>query len=261
MIDWLAGGALALAALGFSARYTWWRLPQQGVPVLMYHHIGDPPPGTRLAKLWVPARSFARQLDWLSAQGYRTLTLSQALARRGGDQRVVVLTFDDGYADFYTTAWPLLQRRGMTATVFLVTGELDGLNRWDQDKEPEAPLLTRRQVQELAAAGVEFGGHSHRHRDLTTLEAGQLKREVVGCQKALTDLLGRPARSFSYPYGHWDARVAEEVRRAGFDAACTTRPGKLTAQGDPLAVPRIIVKRSDDALDFRLKLSRARSRL
>lgn len=261
MIEWLAAGAAGCAALGLSARYTWWRRPLHGVPVLMYHLISDELGGTRLPKLRVSPKDFARQLDALLDQGYTTLTLGQAaLGRPKG--RSVVITFDDGYMDFYHTAWPLLRERGMTATVFVVTGQLDGINLWDRDKG-EAPeqLLTRQQVRELAADGVEFGGHSHSHADLTSLEGRALKLEIIGCQKVLSDLLGRPARTFSYPYGLHNSRVRRAVAAAGFTTAVTIRPGMLDNGSDLLAVPRIIVKRSDDRLDFALKLTRGRSRL
>ncbi len=258
MNAWLAASLGGLAALGFSARYNWWRRPLTGLPVLMYHHVTDDLNGSPLPKLRVKVRRFARQLDCLAAQGLQTLTLSQAVSAEPGAKGVVI-TFDDGYLDFYEQAWPLLRQRGMTATVFLVTGVQH--NAWDAGKgEPEEPLMTREQILELDALGVEFGGHTHTHQDLRKLEPRKLLREITGCQKALTDLLGRPARSFSYPYGLFSERVQEAVKEAGFTAACTTKPGLLGPQTPALAVPRIIVKRSDDGLDFRLKLSRARSR-
>lgn len=248
----------ALAAAGFSARYNWWRPRRRGVPVLMYHHVGDPPPGAGLPQLWVEPGRFARQLDMLAEGGWRTITLSQAVTQQRPG-RAVAITFDDGYADFYESAWPLLKERGMTATVFLVTGLLGGDNQWDRDKEPPAPLLGREQVLELSAAGVEFGGHGHRHLDLSTLDRRGLVHEVTGCQKALSDLLGRPGRSFAYAYGKHSPDARRAVAEAGFTAACTTRPGKLEPDIDPMLLPRIIVKRRDGGLDFRLKLSRCRS--
>lgn len=261
MIEWLAAGAVGLGAAGFSARYTWWRRPLRGVPVLMYHLVTDELGGTRMPKLRVSPRAFARQLDCLLDKGYTAVTLSQAMNGQA-PERAVAITFDDGYQDFYHTAWPLLARRGMTATVFVVTGQLDGINAWDRDKG-EAPekLLTRQQVRELSVDGVEFGGHSHTHADLTVLEGRQLKLEIIGCQKVLSDLLGRPARVFSYPYGKHNHRVRQAVGAAGFTAAVTIRPGMLGKKTEALEVPRIIVKRSDSGLDFSLKLSRARSRL
>ena len=86
-------------------------------------------------------------------------------------------------------------------------------------------------------------------------------REVVGCQKALSDILGQPARVFSYPYGIYNQRVIQAVQQAGFTSACTTRPGMLHRGMDPKVLPRITIKRRDDYLDMHLKLSRARSTL
>lgn len=263
MLEWLGAGLTGLAAVGLSVRYHWWRRPLTGVPVLMYHHITDQLNGTPLAKLRVTTKRFARQLDWLLDHGYVTLTLSQALAgaQAGAQTKAVVLTFDDGYLDFYTQAWPLLHERGMTGTVFLVTGALDDQNRWDWEKgEPAESLMGREQVRELDLLGVEFGGHTHRHRPLTELDERGLRLEITGCQKALSDILGRAARVFSYPYGLVSPQAVEAVRRAGFSFACTTKPGKFTPETDPLLAPRIIIKRSDDLVDFRLKVTRGKSR-
>jgi peptidoglycan/xylan/chitin deacetylase (PgdA/CDA1 family) len=261
MLEWVGGAVAGAAALGLSLRYNWWRSSRPGVPLLMYHHITDQLNGTGLAKLRVAPKSFARQLDWLIDHEYEAVTMSRALSANP-PAKPVVLTFDDGYANFYDEAWPLLRERGMQAMVFLVTGQLDGMNNWDKEKgEPLEDLLSRAQVRELSAQGVEFGGHSHNHCDLTALDDRKLMREITGCQKVLTDLLGRPARSFSYPYGLFNQRVQEATVRAGFTMACTTRPGKVVDSTDRLKLPRIIVKRSDNMLDFRLKMSRTRSRV
>ncbi|CAO0821816.1 Polysaccharide deacetylase family protein [Desulfarculales bacterium] len=263
-MEWLAAGlGGGLLAAGFSARYNWWRRSLPGCPVLMYHHITDQLNGTPLAKLRVTPRRFACQLNFLLDHDYVALPLSRALSQvqTGNRSKIVAITFDDGYQDFYDQAWPLLEERGMTATVFLVTGALDDQNRWDWEKgEPCAGIMSREQVRELDALGVEFGGHTHRHKNLSQLEERGLRLEVTECQKAISDILGRPAKAFSYPYGLVNQQTIKAVHRAGFSFACTTWPGMFTPDSNPLMVPRIIVKRSDDLLDFRLKLSRARSR-
>ncbi len=262
MIAWLAAAA-GLAGLGLSARYHWWRPRQAGIPVLMYHQITADLAGTPLPKLRVGPERFAAQLDALARRGYRTLTLAQAVAaqKAGDDSPAVVLTFDDGFLDFYTQAWPLLRERGLVATVFLVTGLIGQENRWDWEKGlPHETLMDAAQIRELAAAGIEFGGHTHSHVDLTRLDDAALAAELAQCQATLRDLLGAPAPSFSYPFGLHDPRVAQAAAAAGFSLACSTRPGHLGPSTNPLAIPRIMIKRSDDPLDFALKLTRARSR-
>ncbi|KIX15701.1 polysaccharide deacetylase family protein [Dethiosulfatarculus sandiegensis] len=253
--------AAALAGLGFSARYTWWRPALKGVPIFMYHHITDELNGTPLPKLRVSPRCFARQLDIIQKAGFQAVTLSRALSA-DAPAKPCVISFDDGYDNFLTNAWPLLKKRGMSATVFLVTKEIGGSNRWDLGKgEPQEAMLSREQVLDLADQGVEFGGHTRDHLNLTTLDEAELAEQIKGCQKDLTRLLGSPARVFSYPFGAYNQKAADMAREAGFDLACTTRPGKAGSATPPFELPRIIVKRADDSLDFRIKLSRAKSRL
>lgn len=255
---WLA--AAGLAGAGFSARWHWWRPARRGAPVLMYHQIREDLENTPLPKLRVRPGRFAAQLDALARRGYSMVSLSQALGP-DAPAKAAVLTFDDAYQDFYDTAWPMLKERGMGATVFVVTGQIGGTNAWDQGKGiPSAPLMDAGRIKELAAQGVEFGGHGHQHADLTSLSDEALADDLSACRTTLTGLLGAGPSVFSYPYGRFDDRVKQAVRAAGFKAACSTRPALFTQASDPLALGRIIVKRSDTALDFSLKLTRTISR-
>ena len=263
MIMELLATASGLAVLGFSLRYTWWRKDQSGVPVLMYHQITDKLNNTPMPNLRVSPKRFARQLSFLQKHGYQTITLHQAY-NGPVPSKPIVLTFDDAYADFYHEAWPLLKARNMTATVFVVTSALGGNNAWDIPKGmPEEQIITREQLKELHEGGIEIGGHSHSHMVLTELSERCLLREITGCQKILTDITGHPARTFSYPFGLYNDKVCQAVARAGFTLACTTKPGKMQPRKSEgqLVIPRIIVKRGDNNLDFRLKLSRAQSRI
>ena len=257
MIWWAVPAGVVLAGAAVSLRFGWWRRPRRGIPILLYHQVGEPPSDPR----GVSTRVFTRQLDYLAKEGYQTLTLSQAL-RDAGDGRKVVITFDNGYADFFHLAWPLLAQRGMTATVFVVTKALDGTSHWEAEPgQSGQTMMTRQQVRDLAARGVEFGGHGHSHRSLAGLDEKSLRLETVGCQKVLSDLLGRSARVFSLPYGQHDDSAVQALNQAGFDAACTALPGLLgTAQAGRFLVPRIPITQADGPLDFKLKLTRGKSR-
>ncbi|BEQ13252.1 polysaccharide deacetylase family protein [Desulfoferula mesophila] len=259
-MSWWPAALAGLGAAALSARFHWWRPRLAGAPVLMYHQIVKELDRTPLPKLRVPPRALERQLAALERRGYRVSGLSGALAAAPG-AKAAALTFDDAFQDFADNAWPLIKARGMGATVFVVTGQIGGSNVWDQGKGiPSVPLLSAEEIAELAAQGVEFGGHGHAHRDLTSLSPQELADDLGACQEVLTGLLGAPARSFAYPYGLFNDEVKQAVARAGFHAACATRPGLLTGRTDPLAIPRVIVKRSDTAWDFALKLTRSKSR-
>lgn len=259
-MSWWLAGLAGLGAAAFSARFHWWRRRLAGAPVLMYHQIVRELEGTSLPKLRVPPKTFANQLDAMARRGFRVTGLESALEAQDG-AKTAVLTFDDAFQDFATNAWPLIKARGMGATVFVVTGQIGGGNAWDAGKDiPLVPLLDAEQITRLAAEGVEFGGHGHAHRDLTSLSPQELADDLNACRETLAGLLGRPAHTFAYPYGLFNDKVKQAVAEAGFSAACSTRPGMLDASSDPLAIGRIIVKRSDGAIDFALKLSRAKSR-
>ena len=239
MNGWPLVAAAGLAVTAASLRYNWWRRIKPGVPVLIYHQVTDDLKDTPLPKLKVTPRAFERQLEILSRRGFRAVTLSQALGPHCPDQ-AVALTFDDGCRDFSETAWPLLQARGMSATVFVVTSQIGGYNAWDEYKGlPREQLLSAPEIMELAKQGVEFGGHGHTHCELTGLDDEELATELTVCHDELEALLGRPPAVFAYPYGSYDERVQEAALTAGFGAACGTQPGMLGPGSDPLAFGRI----------------------
>jgi peptidoglycan/xylan/chitin deacetylase (PgdA/CDA1 family) len=214
------------------------------VPILMYHEVAartDTP-----SRLAVPPGAFAAQLAHLHAARYHPITMSTltaGLAGRGElPERPVVLTFDDGFADFHETALPLLQRYGFAATVFVTTG-------WIEDSGSAARrrpgrMLTWRQVLEAAAAGVEIGAHSHTHPQLDQLRAPQLTSELGDSQALLEDRLGGPVRALAYPYGYSNARVRHAARAAGYEHACAVGNALAGAAADRFALPRLTVRRS-----------------
>ncbi len=253
---WLA----AAGGLGFSLRFTWWRPRRRGVPILMYHQVAPHRPGSPLNKWRVQPSRFARHLAFLSNSGYRGVSLRAYLDEPEAPDRRVVLTFDDGFAALVSNALPLLQEHGFGATVFVVAGKLGGTNDWDGER-PGDPLLDRDGLATLAAAGIEIGSHGTNHRALAGADDETFAEEIVGSRRLLEEATGAPVVSFCYPYGSFDDRAVAAVRQAGYRAAAVIRGGILPDLSEPFRLERIAVRGTDTLLDFRLALTRGRSRL
>jgi len=191
----------ALAAAGASARWNWWRpAVTGGMPTLMYHKIGDYPPGSELKKLWVATADFRRQLQYLKDHGYTSINF---VDWRDAEKSVkplpakpVLITFDDGYMNNYELAYPLLREFGMKGCVFLVYEMMDQHNAWhDPASEPWLKMLTWAQIKEMQDSGViEFGSHTMKHRNLAALPLDEVRWELTESKKRLEDKLGRDGR-------------------------------------------------------------------
>jgi peptidoglycan/xylan/chitin deacetylase (PgdA/CDA1 family) len=230
-------------------------------PILMFHHVDDLPaggPAPLYPNSYLGRAEFAALLDLLAAGGHRTLTLAEAAKRAAAGERLprrsVVLTFDDGCRCFLDGALPELSARGMTGTLFAVTGELGGTNRWDTaDGEREERLLDAEGLRAVAAAGIEIGSHGAHHRDLTALSAAELDAEISGSRAGLAVALGRPVETFCYPYGRFDDGARAAVRAAGYLAAVAIHRGDSAHAGELFALPREIVHPGDSRFEFQLK--------
>ncbi|MCP2339899.1 polysaccharide deacetylase family protein [Actinomadura rupiterrae] len=217
------------------------------VPILMYHSVTDrPAPGTRA--LSVPTAAFADQMAHLAAHGYNPIPFSSCLEdgmslRSGRDahERPVVITFDDGYADFHENALPVLERHGFAATLFVTTGWLADAGG-DAAGRPLDRMLSWAQVAEAAAHGIEIGGHSHSHPQLDQLGDRALREELVRNRGLLEERLGRAVRTMAYPFGYSSARVRRMAREAGYDTACAVANRMAAGAADPLAVPRLTIR-------------------
>jgi peptidoglycan/xylan/chitin deacetylase (PgdA/CDA1 family) len=227
--------------------------------VLMLHHVEPLPldPPALHDNSYLDRREFASFLDDLAAHRYRTWTLAEAVERSrsvGLPRRSVVLTFDDGCRCFRDHAFPELAARNMTATLFAVSGELGGTNRWDHAAgERREDLLAADDLRRLAAAGIEIGSHGRRHRDLSRCAADEQRDEITGSKAELEAALGLPVCTFCYPYGRLDAHAADTARAAGYLAAMSIHRHPGARPGDLWAWPRMIVNPGESRFERRLK--------
>jgi peptidoglycan/xylan/chitin deacetylase (PgdA/CDA1 family) len=190
------------------------------VPMLTYHYIRtNPNRSDRMGfALSVTPADFAAQMDWLARNNYHTITTEDLYAylkgMRGLPSRPVILTFDDGYADFYTTALPILRSHDFTAVAYVVSSFVG-----------QPGYMTATQVREADRSGMEIGSHSVTHPDLARMPIGAVRQQLSGSKDYLERLLGHPVMSFCYPSGRVNAMVAAEVGNAGYHDATTTRFG------------------------------------
>lgn len=225
--------------------------------ILGYHSVS----AGRTDALAVRVSDFEEQLAWLKRQGYRAVTLAQLMTEplvKG--ERVVCLTFDDGYADNYTLAFPLLKKYGFVATMFLVSDYVstDHIFYWDVPKLTAQAdpawyrLLTWEQVAEMVDYGIEMGSHTCTHPELTKVTAEQCLTEMTRSRQDLGARLGREIVSFCYPRGDLNRSVIQMAEKAGYSGAVVTP----TCAGIPLGpytLRRIGINYANSAWLFRFK--------
>jgi len=220
--------------------------------VVGWHRIGDADDG-----LTTRPEDFKHHLDVLEAWGAQPLRLDEAARLLDAGElpdRAVVLTFDDGYASVLETAWPELQRRGMPATLYAVSGYLHGDRTfpWDAHLPADSPLrrlVTADELRDAADSGLDIGSHTVSHRWLPSLSPSCVAEEVGASRRSLEDLLQRPVTSFAYPMGGWTPAIRDQVEAAGYDLAITVDRGRNPGDQDRHALRRAFAfDRPDDVL-------------
>jgi peptidoglycan/xylan/chitin deacetylase (PgdA/CDA1 family) len=227
------------------------------LPILMYHRI-VPTVSPVTARCRVTPAAFEEQLRYLHAAGFYSVGLEAWRAamevKKPLPGRAVHITFDDGYLDFLTHAWPLLKQYGFSATVFLVADAIGQSNHWDRVYGEESPLLGWEELHQLQNEGVEFGSHSASHRPLSALSPEEVVCEAARSRAILERGLGTALKAFAYPYGDVDPVVQHFIGACGYTFGLSHRPGLSRFQDALLALPRIEVTGSDSLQDFIARL-------
>jgi peptidoglycan/xylan/chitin deacetylase (PgdA/CDA1 family) len=274
------------------------------IPILMYHSISDDlEPGTHPYYKTCTSPAILRQhMQFLANNGYRTITISHAVKLLTGKEgekgtsfsslpsvKLVVLTFDDGFQDFYTHAFPMLQEFGLTATVFLSTAFIGNTPRLfsrspsTTNHQPSArqvfqprvsspstinsKLSTRHEclvwseVEELSAAGIEMGSHTVNHPRLVDLRWCDIETELRESKNAIEDRIGTTVTSFCYPFAFPQAdaaftdRFSQTLSALGYRCCTTTDLGRVRHGDDPFCLKRLPVNSFDDQEFLHAKLA------
>jgi len=208
------------------------------LPIFTFHTLDDV---DRSAIAYPPA-GFTRAVETLHQLGSQTLEMDEVAARlRSGASfppRGMGLTFDDGYRSVYEVAFPLLQRYGLKATVFLAVGRG---RSGPSDSLPSMngrPMLRWGEIRAMHRAGITLGAHTLTHPDLTRLPLHRVQEEIWESKARIEDVLGAPVTCFAYPYGAADQPIRQVVAER-FGCACSDRLGLVSSRSDPHALERV----------------------
>ncbi len=207
------------------------------VPILMYHNIRINPNSSDAvsAALSVSPAQFEQQLTYLKSHNYNTITLDELSDALDGKvslpENPVVLTFDDGYRNFYDNAFPLLKKNHMKAVLFVITDVVGtkAYLTWDQIAEMNISRL------------IEFGAHTRHHANLPELPASSIVDEIVGSKIKLERHLRKQINWFAYPYGSYNDFIKQTVADSGFKGAVSTIYGVAQSKDNIFLSPRIMV--------------------
>ena len=216
------------------------------LPILMYHYIRTPPSMRydRMGyKLSISPADFAAQMDWLARNGFHPVDFNDLRAYFAGKQplptKPVVITLDDGYADLYTAAFPILTAHDFKAVAYIVSGFVG----WPG-------YATADQIVQMDHNGIEIASHTVHHADLARSSAGSVRNELVESKLSLEHLLGHPVLDFAYPSGKFNAQVVAAVQQAGYDTAVTTLDSLNHSAADRFVWTRIRVGGGESLSDF-----------
>jgi len=218
----------------------------------MYHYISTPPEGADAIRrdLSVPPERFEAQLAYLRDRGYTSISLHDlALALQIGyplPEKPIVLTFDDGYRDSYTHAFPLLLEYGFQGAFFLITGFID-------DELPA--YVTWDQVIQMHEAGMEMQAHGHTHPDLRGRTVDYVVWQVLGAKEAIEARTHEPVRFFCYPSGKYDQRTIRVLHSAHYWGAVTLTIGVEQRSDGMFELQRIRMHGDDTVTDLASSLS------
>jgi peptidoglycan/xylan/chitin deacetylase (PgdA/CDA1 family) len=199
-------------------------------PVILYHKIDNPARDSLLRGGFTPPARFRRQMAYLKKQGYVFYTASGLVEHfrehEAFPPHAITLTFDDGWKDNYTNAFPVLRELGIPATIFLVPSCIGQVTaRVQGEGEGARAHLSREEILEMSQHGIEFGSHSMNHKLLDRIPAQEVEVEIKEAKRQLEDLLQKPCKTFAYPAGFFSDAARNAVEAAGHIAAFSTQYG------------------------------------
>ncbi len=235
---------------------------KKAIPILMYHSVANDEQFDRHGyyRTVVSPATFQLHMEYLHRSGYKTCTPAHAVALLSAPDAQtagwVVISFDDGFLNFYTEAFPILQRFGYSATMYLPTAFIaDSITLFNGRH-----CLTWSKVRELQNHGIEFGSHTVTHPQLRLLSRSEIARELTDSKKTIEDKTGRAAESFAYPFAFPQAdtefkrALQETLEKAEYRNGVCTIAGRASRSSNPFFLERLPLNDLDDELFLDAKL-------
>lgn len=219
------------------------------VPILMYHHIGIPPANEKRPQLYVEPVLFEKEMKYIADNGYTTITLddlTEALTERKDlPQKSIILTFDDGNLDFYSTAFPILKQYNLKAIIFVITGKIG-----------QSKYLSLNQLRLMKNSSIiSIGSHTVNHHKLTMLPSQSVYEELSASKKFLENKLSTQNIYLAHPFGFYNSRIIKEATQAGYKAAVSTDYGYLHMRKNLYKLKRIRLGENLNLSDFQRRVS------
>ncbi len=213
-----------------SATNTNEKISSYSVPILMYHYIRDfNDPNDQIGtNLSVSPATFDKQIKWLKDNGYQSVNPDYLLNPYTLSFKPVIITFDDGYKDAYTNAFPILTKYGFTGTFYIITSYVG-----------KAEYMSWAQIQELNKSSMNIGSHTLTHPDLANSTKARVIEEVMESKSTLEKKIGSEINDFCYPSGKYNNEVIAELKKTGYKTAVTVKNGMVTQNSDLFELPRI----------------------
>ncbi len=241
LLFFLAGLIITLSGLAWFLFVT-----PIGVPILAYHKISNDD-----NVYSIPPELFDSQMQYLAENGFTAISLPQLADGLAGKSvlptKPVVITFDDGYEDNFTTALPILEKYGLRAAVFIAV-----------NKVGQAGYLSWEQIQSMQERSIDIGSHTLSHTDLTTLSHAQWEQEIRNSKLEMEQRLRKPVTFLAYPHGQFSPAMFEYLKRAGYNGAFSGITGLNFKDTNLYELKRIsIFGPTLDLWSFRLRLARS----
>lgn len=261
--------AILVIVILFLFFYLFWRIRfktqlTKSIQILTYHKINDDFDwGITRQKI----SQFEKGIKFLHDLGYKSVPLEEVFRLKGDfdhpygcpSGQKVVITFDDGYEDVYLNVFPILEKYGFTAFIFVITGFVGKYNSWDYNLgKGRKKHLSWKQIKEMSKQGFGFGSHTVNHPDLTRIDQRFIEYELKKSKEVLEDRLGKEVIFLSYPFGRYNRFVQEEAQRLGYKRAYTLCSKNKENEFQPFAVNRWGIYLFDSPLTLKIKLNHNR---